>query len=240
MHPYKHYIKAALALFFSNTCVLCRKELTLRENHICSQCAADIVHLPKPQCTRCARPITRGSEKGKCPNCYNRKFYYRKIFCFLALTPTTHAVFHHVKYYQKPWLLDILFENLPLYIQTVFPKNRYNGIIAIPLSWTRRMLRGFNQSYNIAKQISIQTHIPIIKHSLKRRNTISQSKLKRKERLTKHTVNFMIRQTSAIKNKHILLIDDIYTTGSTVNACAKILRENGAQSVDVFTLARTI
>ncbi|MFC1809758.1 ComF family protein [Candidatus Omnitrophota bacterium] len=73
-----------------------------------------------------------------------------------------------------------------------------------------------------------------------KKSGITQASLKRNQRLTNQKGTFMIRQATLVYNKHVLIVDDIYTTGSTVNECARILKEHGAQSVTVFALVRTI
>ncbi|MCD7034453.1 ComF family protein [Metabacillus sp. GX 13764] len=104
--------------------------------------------------------------------------------------------------------------------------------VPIPLSEERLYERGFNQAELLAKQIPI----PML-HPLKRISTEKQSKKSRKERLQNLHL-FQLSYADDIQNKHLLLIDDLYTTGFTVRQAAKILLENGASSVSSLTLIR--
>ena len=111
----------------------------------------------------------------------------------------------------------------------------------VPLSWKRRLQRGYNQSQLIAETISNILQIKIESKILyKTKNIVPQSTLNKKERKENIKGAFKIRNIEKIKNKKILIIDDIYTTGNTLNECSKILIENGIkkENIGVLTLAK--
>ena len=120
-----------------------------------------------------------------------------------------------------------------------FIENKNNFIIIpIPLNQKRLKWRGFNQSEEIAKNLSTYLKIPFIKNVLiKNKKTSFQSKLNKKERENNLLNAFSCNKE--IKNKKILLIDDIYTTGSTMEECAKTLKAFGAEKVIGITIARS-
>ncbi len=110
-------------------------------------------------------------------------------------------------------------------------------IIAVPLSRKKQFKRGYNQSELIAKIIAKKSKIPYRKNILiKQKHNITQSNLNRKQRF--ENVKNVFKVTNDLKNKKILLIDDIYTTGATVNECARVLKKAGASEVVVYTVAR--
>lgn len=114
---------------------------------------------------------------------------------------------------------------------------KYDIIIIVPISKHRKKERGYNQSYLIAKEISKIIKIPIAKKILyKIKNTVPQSSLNRKQREENAKGAYKIRNTTKLYNKKILLIDDIYTTGNTVNECAKVLMHNGVKREDIGVL----
>lgn len=148
-------------------------------------------------------------------------------------------------------ILDYKFNDKP-YIYKTFAKiiiknekicgflRKYDIIIPIPIHKKRKSIRGYNQSELISKEIvkkitnlKIETNIII-----KNKNTMPQSVLNRKERNENVKNVYIIKNTEKINNKKVLLLDDIYTTGSTVNECSKLLKLNGAKEIGIITLAK--
>lgn len=116
-------------------------------------------------------------------------------------------------------------------------------IIPVPLHWTRLFKRRYNQSAILAQHISHVIKIPVLFTALKRnRRTKTQGHLspKDREKNVKNAFYISNKHIIDIQNKHILLIDDVLTTGATVNECARILKEAGAQTVKILTIARAV
>ena len=107
---------------------------------------------------------------------------------------------------------------------------KYDFITCIPISSKRFKIRGFDQSQLIATEISKLLNIPYLDCVYKKRHTIAQSTLKRRDRI-KNINDAFVADKRKVENKNILLFDDIYTTGLTMNECAKELRNKGASSV---------
>jgi len=233
--------KALLSLIYKHECLSCRANLSIQEDHICARCFDALPLLPAHACPRCAIPRELSLRRNApCPHCYGKEFHYDTFYSLFELSPAAKAIFHHIKYYNKPWLLNVFSPFLSAQAETLQQQLSCDIMIPIPLSWYRHMQRGFNQSTLISTMLRRIIHRPIKTHVLKRRIGMQQSALRRKERLTNQIGTFMIRDGHAIEGKHVLLIDDIYTTGATVNECARIVRMHAPASISVFTLARTI
>jgi len=115
----------------------------------------------------------------------------------------------------------------------------YDTIIPVPISKKRQKERGYNQSLLIAKELSKQLEIKCINNCLiKTKNVIEQSKLKKEDRIRNIQGIYKLNNKERLKNKNIIIIDDIYTTGSTVNECSKILRQAQPKEICVLTLAK--
>ncbi len=116
----------------------------------------------------------------------------------------------------------------------------YDIIIPVPISKKRKQTRGYNQTELIAKSITKSIHK--LEYSsdilLKIKETIPQSKLDSKKRKQNILDAYKIKDITKVKNKKILLFDDIYTTGNTVNECSKILKQSGTKEIGVLTLAK--
>ena len=114
----------------------------------------------------------------------------------------------------------------------------YDIIGAVPIHKKREKDRGYNQSELIAKEIAKNTPNIEYKNILKKlKNNHRQSELKMEERLKNVKNVYDVQNKEIIQNKRIILFDDVYTTGSTVNECSKVLKENGAKEILVLTLA---
>ncbi|HCY19026.1 MAG TPA: amidophosphoribosyltransferase [Deltaproteobacteria bacterium] len=122
-----------------------------------------------------------------------------------------------------------------------FSMNNYNLIVPVPLHKTRLKERGFNQSLLLARELSKLYNLPIDYLNLRKiRATDPQVNLKGKERIENMKGAFAVKNGAGFKNKKILLIDDVYTTGATVTECSKVLKKAGAKTIDVLTLARVV
>ena len=115
----------------------------------------------------------------------------------------------------------------------------YDTIIPVPISKKRQKERGYNQSYLLAKEIAKKTGINIEINCLyKSKNIIEQSKLNKEDRVQNIQGVYELRNYKKIINKKIILLDDIYTTGSTVNECCKILKVASPNKIGVLTIAK--
>ena len=115
----------------------------------------------------------------------------------------------------------------------------YDTIIPVPISKERQKERGYNQSYLLAKDIAKKTGINIeINCLIKNKNIIEQSKLNKEDRVQNIQGVYELRNCENLNNKKIILLDDIYTTGSTVTECCKILKVANPNKIGVITIAR--
>jgi ComF family protein len=117
-------------------------------------------------------------------------------------------------------------------------EQRFDVLVPMPLHWMRRWHRGFNQSELLARALSRRTGIPVSNAMRRRRSTPPQAGLTNAERRTNVAGAFAVRSRKAVEGKHVLLIDDVLTTGATASACASVLKRAGAKRVSVLTLAR--
>jgi ComF family protein len=117
-------------------------------------------------------------------------------------------------------------------------EQRFEAIVPMPLHWRKRLERGFNQSELLAKVLSKRTGIPVVNALRRRKSTTPQAGLTRAQRRTNVAGAFEADERERIDGRHVLLIDDVLTTGATASACAAVLKRAGARRVTVLTLAR--
>ena len=115
----------------------------------------------------------------------------------------------------------------------------YDIIIPVPIHKKRKKSRGYNQCELIVQKIADKSNIIVEKDVLvKIKNNISQSTLRREERLSNLYNVYIVKNQQKILNKSVLIFDDIYTTGTTSNECRKVLEQSGAKKVGIFTIAK--
>ena len=143
------------------------------------------------------------------------------------------------KFHEKPYMY-VCFVNFVLKNEKIFEKlQSYDTIIPVPISKKRMKERGYNQRLLIARKLSREVKIPLqVNCLLKTKNIIEQSKLNKEQRKQNIQNVYELKNGEILNNKRILLIDDIYTTGSTVNECAKILQQARPEKIDVLVLAK--
>ncbi len=143
------------------------------------------------------------------------------------------------KFNEKDYIYKIFIQILKNNKKIYCKMKKYDIIIPVPISNKRLKTRGFNQSALIGRNIADFLDLEYNENVLfKIRNNNTQSSLNREEREKNVKGVYSIKGQLIIKNKEILLIDDIYTTGNTVNECSKILKENGAKRIGIFTVAK--
>lgn len=143
------------------------------------------------------------------------------------------------KFNEKPYLYRSFLEFLNNYQKEYIQFKIYDIIIPVPISKKRKKERGYNQSLLIARKISSKEKIKLgDKVISKVKNNNTQSKLNKEERAENVKNVYKITSNKEIINKNILLIDDIYTTGATLNECSRMLKKAGAKKIDVLTIAK--
>ena len=130
--------------------------------------------------------------------------------------------------------------NFLLKNDNIFEKlKKYDTIIPVPISKKRKNERGYNQTYLITKEIAKNTELECATNCLfKTKNIIEQSKLNKEERKNNIQGVYELKNINKLYKKRIIIFDDIYTTGSTVNECCKLLKEAEPKRIDVFTIAK--
>ena len=154
------------------------------------------------------------------------------VFAFHSDAPIQHAI-HAIKYDTAQQMAF----DFGKYMGSTIPALDIDALLPIPLHAARHRERGYNQSQSIADGISFQTKVPVIDALQRTSYTITQTKLTSKERKNNVHGMFRVLDKQIIRNKRLMLIDDVMTTGSTLEACAETLLEAGAQSVSACTLA---
>lgn len=146
-----------------------------------------------------------------------------------------------LKFHQKPYIYKTIAFFLENHQKSFENLKKYDIIIIVPISKKRKKERGYNQSELIAKEIAKIINVQIIKKIIyKIKNTVPQSSLNKRQREENAKGAYEAKNIEKIENKNILIIDDIYTTGNTVNECARVLVQKGIprENIGVLTIAK--
>ena len=236
----KKILNYFISFFFPKICSCCKQNLHANyTGNICIKC---LNGLPKNDGLKCSTCDVQIQSQKHCYDCSHNKNYFDLIKAPYKYEKSVKILIHNFKYSNRFFLAkdfsnamaDVIFKN-SLDKQT-------DIITPVPLFITRKILRGYNQAALIAKEISKKTNIQYSDKILTRKvYTKAQFLLNRKARQENLQQSFYINKKyiDKIKNKNILLVDDIVTTCATVNSCAKILKQEGAKKVFVISIART-
>jgi competence protein ComFC len=236
-----------LDLFFPKFCLGCQKEGT----YLCDDCRAllDIAEFNYCLCDTNPQRLPPDSKTGKCQRCQNKKLSGLYFALPYKEKQLTKKLIYQFKY--KPYLKDLAKTLASILIEhfIISGKNTdeiwNNGVlIPVPLDKNKLKIRGYNQSEELAKELAEVLKIPVISDYLvKIKSTKPQMELTKAEREKNIKGVFIIKKdtkcpTAHFISKKIFLVDDVYTTGSTMEECAKVLRDAGAKQVWGIALAR--
>ncbi len=217
-------------------CIFCGSELNSNSyNDTCEVCMKTLPFITN-SCIRCGAP-TNVDNTGVCLNCKANNFDFKQARSVFAYKDDVISVIHKFKYSK----MKFLSEPLGKYLCELFATWEINPeiITSIPLYKSKLKNRGYNQSECIARVLSENNNLPYYDLCAKVVDNISQTELDLKQRKenVKNVFQFNKEYKNLIKDKIILIVDDVYTTGSTCNEISKILLSNGAREIFIITIA---
>jgi ComF family protein len=229
-HRVQFLFDRLLDLVFPPRCASCRQPGAW----LCAACRAQITLIQSPICPRCGRPLASPSAS-LCPVCCHAPPALDGIRAVAFFEGPLRLAIHHFKYRNGQPLATPLGQLLADYLtRHHLPAD---VIVAVPLHPTRLRERGYNQSALLARQLSQATGLPVVEGCLRRvRVTVPQIDLTAAQRRENVTGAFDCAD-DRLAGQRVLLIDDVYTTGATLEACAAAVRAHGARSVWALALA---
>lgn len=173
--------------------------------------------------------------EGVCRLCRSGLAGFDRAYAYGFYEGPLRKLIHHFKYAG----VDSLAEPLgAMLVRALPPELAVDVIVPVPLHWRRRVWRGYNQCELLARPLERRLQVPVVSALGKRRHTETQATLTPAKRRSNLTGAFVLEAEEEIRDKRVLLVDDVFTTGATVMACSALLRRGGARSVTVLTLAR--
>ena len=239
----KMFFKAFLDILFPPLCHVCRCYLSdPTDIHLCNGCRVKILAVRSPLCPICGVPFaTENGIDHPCGHCLTIRRPFAGARAAARFEGPMQDLIHRFKYGKKVHL------SRPLALLTASALGDFQSaisadcIVPVPLHHRRLRERGFNQSQLIGQILATRWKIPLSVHNLRRiRWTNPQTGLSAAERERNIKGAFTVVAPDRLEGMRLLLLDDVYTTGSTVTECAKTLRHYGAKEVHVVTVARAV
>ncbi|HEY55497.1 MAG TPA: ComF family protein [Dehalococcoidia bacterium] len=222
----------ALDLLFPRWCVGCGKE----GDFICPSCRKSLPRIKPPLCPRCGQP--QGSDS-LCPNCADWQAEIDGIRAPFRFEGTMRQAILELKYRNLRALAGFLARLLYDYLST----SPLPGDVLVPVPLHRKRLRerGYNQSRLLAKELSKLSTLPLVDDCLiRQRHSSPQARTPTVDQRRSNVANAFACRDRRLKDKQVLLIDDVSTSGATLDACARALKASGAASVWGLALAKEV
>ena len=230
---------ALLSVFLAPACAACERPLEEpTRGPVCGGCWAAVVPITPPVCEACGDPLPSwriiSLECSRCPRCRRRESVVTRGRAIGAYDGSLRAIVHALKYDGRRSLARPLGAMLADYGSSVL--DGADVAVPVPLHRSRRRARGFNQAAEIAR------HLPMpAAHVLRRiRATPSQTDLPAAKRHANVRNAFALRRRADVSGLVVVLVDDVSTTGATLDACARVLLAAGAREVRALTVARVV
>ncbi len=217
-------------------CCLCGDRIRRRHTYgICPDCYDSFIFIRENSCEMCGKLLDSGR---LCSDCRSYVHYFDRAYSMCAYHGKVKEWIYSYKYAGRSYLAGPFGRMMADRIKEVRLDKSVDCIVPVPLHRKKLRQRGYNQSRLLADVISGRLKGEKARDVLIReRNTPPLSGLTRFQRMETMRGAFKLKNNGVVDVKNVLLIDDIYTTGTTVNQCAKVLKDNGANCVYAFTLA---
>ncbi len=240
----RNFGRELLRILYPPHCYFCQQAIE-EDHYLCGDCSQDMARVEMPYCQYCGESYDGVIEaQFRCPNCSDMELAYGFARASLVSSEASLSLIYGLKYQKQRHLARALafcmaevFENDERFM------NVENWcLVPIPLHWKRQWRRGFNQSEALAEELSKLVHLPVRKLLKRVRSTQTQTRLSRNQRLENLQGAFRLRpefQRYKSQSEGVILVDDVFTTGATVNACAAILgQEFPRENIVVLTAVR--
>jgi competence protein ComFC len=235
------WLDAALGFFYPEVCQFCgRQRATAAEGYVCGACWDGVRFIQPPFCERCGLPYDGAiTHEFECGNCREMELHFRHARAAVAARGLVLEAIHRYKYQQALWLEAFLADLLIRQARPALEGEPWDLLVPVPLHPMKQREREFNQSERLACRLGRATGLPVAPRLLRRvEPTRTQTKLNRAQRADNVRKAFAAGDTALLKGARVVLIDDVLTTGATTSACARVLLDQGAMEVCVWTVAR--
>lgn len=223
-------------LLFPPVCLACNAPVDGAWEVLCPDCRERLLPIAENYCDKCGAPL----ENYRCEACSHLDYVFDYARAAYIYQEPVQELVHHLKY-------DALRSPAAFFSQALLDipaakrfANNFDLVTAVPLHRVRQRERGYNQSELLGRALAERLNLPFSQPVLRHVNTRSQTNLSRQARLDNLEGAFSLARKAAVAGKRIIVVDDVFTTGTTVNEVARVLKAGGASRVAVLTATRAV
>lgn len=221
---------------YPRQCPVCREIVYPKGDTICRECRNGLPYISGARCRKCSKPV-HNEVVEYCYDCSRKKHFYNEGISLFEHKGSIKNAIYDIKYNNKREYLDFFADEIVLRCGDRIKGWQADVIVPVPLYKRKEVKRGFNQAAEAAARIGRRLDIPVSGKILYRiQDTVPQKELTDKGR-KKNVENAFIVNENIVKFKRVIIVDDIYTTGSTIDSCAGVLRNAGVEKVYFVTFS---
>lgn len=224
-------------VLYPRRCPVCFEILEDQKRICCPSCYKKVKRVKQPYCYQCGKPL-RSARQEYCSDCKKRKKSFDRGFSVVEYDAVTAPSILAIKYKNQREFLEVYGWLAKKQYQDILKNLPIDSIIPVPLAKGKKRKRGFNQAELFGKEISRWLGVPLnLKLLIRKKETAALKTLSPLERRAVLKKVFCWKEEAYRGEKAVLLVDDIYTSGATADACARVLKEHGIQRVYILTMA---
>ena len=232
---FDNFFRNIIDFFIPPKCAVCKE---LSDNLICDSCKAGFIPITEPFCKKCGMPLDISEYNDSiCADCRGKEWHFERAVSAGVFTGTLREAVLNLKYND---MVRTLSQDLAKFMidNITLPEN-IDYFTPVPIHKNMEKVRGYNQSILIAGHLSAHYEIPVIVDLIQKvTDTPLQHFLTREQRQS--NINKAFKVDFKLKDENIAIIDDVFTTGMTADACARALKRAGAKNVYVLSVARAV
>lgn len=235
------WLDAGLAFVYPEACQLCGEQRAkVEEGLVCSRCWSQVRFIRPPFCERCGLPFEGDlTTKFECANCREMELPFTAARSAVVAKGVVLEAIHRYKYQQALWFEPFLADLFQREALPALRAEKWDCFVPVPLHAAKEREREFNQAERLAAPLASALNLPLQTGWLRRvQPTSTQTRLTREQRAANVRRAFALRPGIKLTGQRVILVDDVFTTGATTGACAKVLLAAGAGAVCVWTVAR--
>ncbi len=240
---WRSWVRAAVDLVYPRNCQICEQVLAENERGvICGACLGTAKRIEPPCCRQCALPFDgEPKETFSCGYCQDLKFSFSRAVTACRAEGVVREAIHRFKYNRQMYFGGHLEDWLIGAARRWIEWCEVDAIVPVPLHSRKQREREFNQAEVLARSLSRAVNLPVLCNVVCRvKDTPTQTRLTARERRQNLRGAFAVRRPEAVAGRRLVLVDDVFTTGVTLDSCAKVLRVEGAQNIIALTVARKV
>ena len=235
---FSEILEAALGVVYPRRCPVCREIAEPVGEMICPECRKKLSYIQGPVCFRCGKPLA-AETKEYCADCGRKKRSFTQgtaLLRYQTKDGLTRRILMELKYGNRREYADALAEEMALRQGEKIRRWQVQALVPVPVHPSRKRERGYNQAELLAKKLGERLEVPVSRCLNRRKKTMPQKELNERQRF-ENLLEAFEPSEEAKKWKRVALVDDIYTTGSTAEACTRALRKAGIEKVFLINAA---